>query len=55
MADSIEGKVPRHIGAKHYMVLMRQADRFYGKYAEYVTSLRRKAGLESAQLTTHKG
>ena len=36
VADFIEGRVPKRIGAKHYMVLRRQADKFYGKYAEYL-------------------
>jgi intergrase/recombinase len=40
VADFIEGRVPKRIGAKHYMVLRRQADNFYGKYAEYLHSLR---------------
>ena len=40
VADFIEGRVPKRIGAKHYMVLMRQADRFYGRYASYLESLR---------------
>jgi intergrase/recombinase len=40
VADFIEGRVPKRIGAKHYMVLRRQADKFYGKYAEYLTCLR---------------
>jgi intergrase/recombinase len=42
VADFIEGRVPKRIGAKHYMVLRRQADKFYGKYAEYLTGLRSK-------------
>jgi len=42
VADFIEGRVPKKIGAKHYMILMRQADHFYGKYAEYLESLRAK-------------
>jgi len=42
VADFIEGRVPRRIGAKHYMILMRQADRFYRRYAEYLKSLRSK-------------
>src|SRR5665647_1208605 len=29
VADFIEGRVPKPIGAKHYMVLRRQADKFY--------------------------
>jgi intergrase/recombinase len=46
VADFIEGRVPKRVGAKHYMVLMRQADKFYGKYENYLTRLRKK--MESA-------
>ena len=46
VADFIEGRVPQRIGARHYMALMRHADKFYVKYAEYVISLRDKAGLK---------
>jgi intergrase/recombinase len=42
VADFIEGRVPKRIGAKHYMVLRRQADKFYGKYADYLKTLRDK-------------
>ena len=42
VADFIEGRVPKRIGAKHYMVLRRQADKFYQKYAEYLADLRLK-------------
>ncbi len=45
VADFIEGRVPTRIGAKHYMVLARQADQKYGRYADHVTQLRQKAGL----------
>jgi intergrase/recombinase len=45
VADFIQGRVPQRIGAKHYMALARQADQKYGRYAEYLTELRRKAGL----------
>jgi intergrase/recombinase len=41
VADFIEGRVPKRIGAKHYMVLRRQADRFYSKYAEYLSKIRK--------------
>ena len=44
VADFIEGRVAKRIGAKHYMVLRRQADKFYGKYAGYLTELRCRAG-----------
>jgi intergrase/recombinase len=48
VADFIQGRVPRSIGAKHYMRLKRKADQFYPRYAEYVTELRRKAGTLTA-------
>jgi intergrase/recombinase len=48
VADFIQGRVPKSIGAKHYMQLKRKADQFYPRYAEYVTELRRKAGIISA-------
>lgn len=34
VADFIEGRVPKRIGAKHYMALARQASRFYPRYAD---------------------
>ena len=40
VADFIEGRVPKRIGAKHYMALRRQADRWYPRYAEYLKKLR---------------
>jgi len=43
VADFIEGRVPKRIGAKHYMVLRRQADKFYGKYDCYLAKLRASA------------
>jgi intergrase/recombinase len=39
IADFIEGRVATRVGARHYMCLMRQADRFYGRYADYLESL----------------
>ncbi|MGC9095053.1 MAG: integrase [Candidatus Bathyarchaeia archaeon] len=48
VADFIQGRVPKSIGAKHYMQLKRKADQFYPRYAEYVTELRRKAGIITA-------
>ena len=44
VADFIEGRVPKRIGAKHYMVLRRQADKFYKKYNDYATNLRGTVG-----------
>jgi intergrase/recombinase len=40
VADFIEGRVPKRIGAKHYCALRRQADRFYVKYDAYLKGLR---------------
>jgi intergrase/recombinase len=48
VADFIQGRVPKSIGAKHYMQLKRKADQFYPRYAEYVAELRRKAGIITA-------
>jgi intergrase/recombinase len=45
VADFVEGRVPKTIGARHYMKLRRQADSFYPRYAEYLATLRSKAGL----------
>jgi intergrase/recombinase len=43
VADFIQGRTPKKIGAKHYMVLVRQAKKFYPRYAEYISELRQKA------------
>ncbi|KPV61951.1 MAG: hypothetical protein AOA65_2119 [Candidatus Bathyarchaeota archaeon BA1] len=48
VADFIQGRVAKSIGAKHYMQLKRKADQFYPRYADYITELRRKAGLLTA-------
>ena len=46
VADFIEGRVPKRIGAKHYMVLRRQADKFYSKYNDYLTKLRQQIHIQ---------
>jgi intergrase/recombinase len=43
VADFIEGRVPKRVGAKHYMALARQATKFYPRYARYITKLTQKA------------
>ena len=48
VADFIEGRVPKRIGAKHYMALARQASKFYPRYARYITELREKADVLKA-------
>ncbi|MEM3875416.1 MAG: integrase [Candidatus Bathyarchaeia archaeon] len=45
VADFIQGRVPKSIGAKHYMKLKRKADQYYPRYTQYVTELRQKAGI----------
>ena len=40
VADFIEGRVPKRIGAKHYMALARQASKFYPRYVKYIQTLR---------------
>jgi intergrase/recombinase len=40
VADFIEGRVPKKVGAKHYMALARQASKFYPRYEEHVQKLR---------------
>ncbi|MEM3596532.1 MAG: integrase [Candidatus Bathyarchaeia archaeon] len=45
VADFIQGRVPKSIGAKHYMKLKRKADQYYPRYAQYITELRHKAKL----------
>jgi intergrase/recombinase len=45
VADFIEGRTPKTIGAKHYMILLRQAKQYYPRYAEHVKQLREKAGV----------
>ncbi|MEM2779563.1 MAG: integrase [Candidatus Bathyarchaeia archaeon] len=45
VADFIQGRTPKSIGAKHYMKLKRKAIQFYPRYAQYIAELRRKAGL----------
>jgi intergrase/recombinase len=42
IADFIEGRVPKRVGAKHYMALARQASKFYPRYCNYITELRQK-------------
>jgi len=43
VADFIEGRVPKTVGATHYMLLRRKAAQFYPRYAKYIAELRRKA------------
>jgi intergrase/recombinase len=43
VADFIQGRTPRTVGARHYMNLVRQADQYYLRYAEYLRNLKEKA------------
>jgi intergrase/recombinase len=40
VADFIEGRIPKTIGARHYMQLKRKAVQFYPRYAEYIAEIR---------------
>jgi intergrase/recombinase len=46
IADFIQGRTPKRVGAKHYSKLLRQADGHYPKFARYVTELRARAGSD---------
>jgi len=48
VADFIQGRTPKSIGAKHYMKLKRKAIQFYPRYAEYLAKLRHMAGILKA-------
>lgn len=41
VADFIQGRTPRAVGARHYMNLVRQADQYYPRYADYIRGLNR--------------
>jgi len=43
VADFIQGRTPRTVGARHYMNLVKQADQHYPKYVEYIKKLREKS------------
>jgi intergrase/recombinase len=43
VADFIQGRTPKSIGARHYMKLKRKATQFYPRYAQYIVRLRQKA------------
>jgi intergrase/recombinase len=43
VADFIEGRTPKTVGARHYMQLKRKAVQFYPRYLDYVRELRKRA------------
>ena len=43
VADFIQGRVPKKIGAKHYLDLRRRADQYYPRYGHYIIRLRAEA------------
>jgi len=47
VADFIEGRTPKKVGARHYSKLLRQADGHYPKYARYLDELRGKLTADS--------
>jgi intergrase/recombinase len=40
VADFIQGRIPKRVGARHYSKLLRQADGHYNRYAVYLCKLR---------------
>jgi len=42
VADFIEDRTPKTIGAKHYMILLTQAKQYHPKYAEYIRAAEKK-------------
>jgi intergrase/recombinase len=40
VADFVEGRTPKSVGARHYMLLKRKATQFYPRYALCLTQLR---------------
>ena len=49
VADFIQGRVPKRIGAKHYLNLRKRADQYYPRYGRYVEKLRRQVGFKSSR------
>jgi intergrase/recombinase len=49
VTDFIEGRVPRSIGARHYMQLKRKATAFYPRYVRFIDELRKKASRLSPE------
>ena len=47
VADFIEGRTPKKIGARHYSRLLTQADGHYPKFVNYISELRKMAGFPS--------
>ncbi|MHA1854320.1 MAG: integrase, partial [Candidatus Heimdallarchaeaceae archaeon] len=45
VADFIQGRTPKTIGARHYMRLKRKAIQFYPRYTSYLIELRQKAKI----------
>jgi intergrase/recombinase len=50
VADFIEGRAPKRIGARHYMAIARQADKFYGRYVSYLSTLLKGPSKKSEPL-----
>jgi len=45
VADLMEARVPKTVGARHYMRLKRQAIEYHPIYPEYLETLTSKAGI----------
>ena len=51
VADFIEGRVPRTIGAMHYLGLRQKAIHFYPRYCNYLKKLRRNLHTHNIKCT----
>ena len=49
VADFIEGRTSKSVGARHYMNLKRKAIQFYPRYRDYLISLRSKLNKEQVE------
>lgn len=49
VADFVQGRTPKKIGARHYSKLVNQADGHYTKFAKYVNYLRFKAESKASE------
>lgn len=52
VADFIEGRTSKSVGARHYMNLKRKATQFYPRYRDYLTLLRSKLSGEKVDEDT---
>jgi len=54
VADFIEGRVPRTIGAMHYLGLRQKAIHFYPRYCNYLKKLRRNLYTHNLEMMNNE-